>query len=99
MSTRRPGRAGADGSINACCVGVSVAARGLGGKLWPSGGVNGVRLPQAESVRAANRTEHLRIALSSHSEFGPRGLDPFIDAVGGGELGSASCRVRVCQYV
>src|SRR3546814_2033595 len=75
MSTRRPGRAGADGSINACCVGVSVAARGLGGKLWPSGGVNGVRLPQAESVRAANRTEHLRIALSSHSEFGPRGLD------------------------
>src|SRR3546814_10287457 len=83
-SSLRPGRAWADGSINSCGVGVSVAARGLGGKLWPSGGVNGVRLPQAESVRAANRTEHLRIALSSHSEFGPRGLDPFIDAVGGG---------------
>src|SRR3546814_6212631 len=83
-SSHRPGRAWADGSINSCGVGVSVAARGLGGKLWPSGGVNGVRLPQAESVRAANRTEHLRIALSSHSEFGPRGLDPFIDAVGGG---------------
>src|SRR3546814_10660782 len=50
-SSLRPGRAWADGSINSCGVGVSVAARGLGGKLWPSGRVNGVRLPQAESVR------------------------------------------------
>src|SRR3546814_16021651 len=82
-SSLRPGRAWADGSINSCGVGVSVAARGLGGKLWPSGGVNGVRLPQAESVRADKRTEHLRNALSSNSEFGPRGLAPFIDDVGG----------------
>src|SRR3546814_15240650 len=89
----RPGRAWPDGSINSCGVGVSVAARGLGGKLWPSGGVTGVRLPQAGRVRAANRTEHLRIALSTHYAFGPHGLVPFMDEFGGGaaEVGRASC--------